>query len=55
MSSACCGGASKALAKAATLSAPQNPPTTDLLTAEPTKSECCKGKPVKSVKNSCGC
>jgi hypothetical protein len=56
MSSSCCGGASKAPAKAATVSAPQtNQPTTDLLTAEHTKSECCKDTPSKSEKNSCGC
>jgi hypothetical protein len=56
MSSSCCGGASKAPAKAATVSALQtNQPTADLLTAEPTKSECCKDTPSKSVKKSCGC
>lgn len=56
MSSSCCGGASKAPTKAATVSAPQtNQPTTDLLTAEPTRSECCMDKPANNEKNSCGC
>jgi hypothetical protein len=55
MSSSCCGGSPKSEPANAAMTAVPQATAAEQPTAKSDKSDCCKDKPAKSEKHSCGC
>ena len=55
MSSSCCGGSPKSEPANAAMTAVPQAAAAEQPTAKSDKSDCCKDKPAKSEKHSCGC